>query len=47
MQIMLGLALGKNVLGIAPARPLKSLLIQAENDDGDLEVGEYEDCMSE
>ena len=36
MQIMIGLALGRNVLGIDPARPLKSLLIQAENDDGDL-----------
>ena len=36
MQIMIGLALGRNVLGIEPARPLKSLLIQAENDEGDL-----------
>lgn len=36
MQIMIGLALGRNVLGIDPARPLKSLLVQAENDEGDL-----------
>jgi RecA-family ATPase len=29
-------ALGRECFGIASARPLKSLLIQAENDDGDL-----------
>jgi len=29
-------ALGKDCFGIQAARPLKSLLIQAENDDGDL-----------
>ena len=36
MQIMIGLSLGENVLGLEPARPLTSLLIQAENDEGDL-----------
>ncbi len=36
MQFMLLWALGREAFGIAPARPLKSLLIQAENDDGDL-----------
>ena len=36
MQFMLLWALGRDAFGIAPARPLKSLLIQAENDDGDL-----------
>jgi hypothetical protein len=36
MQCMLTWALGQSVFDIAPARPLKSLLIQAENDDGDL-----------
>ena len=36
MQLMLLWALGRAALGIQPARPLKSLLIQAENDDGDL-----------
>ncbi|MGN6643491.1 MAG: AAA family ATPase, partial [Verrucomicrobiota bacterium] len=29
-------ALGKPCMGITPARPLKSLIVQAENDDGDL-----------
>jgi RecA-family ATPase len=29
-------ALGRNLFGIAPVRPLKSLFIQAENDKGDL-----------
>ena len=29
-------AIGRPFFGIAPARPLKSLIIQAENDDGDL-----------
>ena len=29
-------ALGRACFGITPTRPLKSLLIQAENDDGDL-----------
>jgi len=36
MQFMLLWALGRDAFGIVPARPLKSLLIQAENDDGDL-----------
>jgi len=36
MQFMMLWALGREAFGIAPARPLKSLLIQAENDDGDL-----------
>lgn len=36
MQAMILWALGRPAFGIAPARPLKSLLIQAENDDGDL-----------
>ena len=36
MQLMIKFALGQAVFGIEPARPLKSLLIQAENDDGDL-----------
>jgi RecA-family ATPase len=36
MQLMIKWALGQAVFGIEPARPIKSLLIQAENDDGDL-----------
>lgn len=36
MQCMILWSLGLPALGIHPARPLKSLLIQAENDDGDL-----------
>src|SRR5277367_4653864 len=36
MQFMIKWALGQSVFGLEPARPLKSLLIQAENDDGDL-----------
>ncbi len=36
MQLMLSWALGRAAFGIPPTRPLKSLLIQAENDDGDL-----------
>jgi RecA-family ATPase len=36
MQLMIKWALGQPVFGIEPARPIKSLLIQAENDDGDL-----------
>ena len=36
MQAMIFWALGRPAFGICPARPLKSLLIQAENDDGDL-----------
>jgi hypothetical protein len=36
MQMMIKFALGQAVFGIEPARPLTSLLIQAENDDGDL-----------
>jgi hypothetical protein len=36
MQLMIKWALGQAALSLEPARPLKSLLIQAENDDGDL-----------
>jgi AAA domain len=36
MQAAILWALGRACFGIKPARPLKSLLIQAENDDGDL-----------
>jgi len=36
MQLMIRWALGQPVFGLEPARPIKSLLIQAENDDGDL-----------
>ena len=35
MQMMIGWALGRSQFGIEPARPMKSLLIQAENDEGD------------
>ena len=36
MQLMIKWALGQPVFGLEPARAIKSLLIQAENDDGDL-----------
>ena len=36
MQAMILWAIGRACFGITPTRPLKSLLIQAENDDGDL-----------
>jgi hypothetical protein len=36
MQAMILWALGREAFGIKPARSLKSLLVQAENDDGDL-----------
>jgi hypothetical protein len=36
LQAMILWALGRACFGITPTRPLKSLLIQAENDDGDL-----------
>jgi hypothetical protein len=36
MQALILWALGRDLFGIRPARPLRSLLIQAENDDGDL-----------
>ena len=36
MQLMIKWALGQAVFGLEPVKPLKSLLIQAENDDGDL-----------
>lgn len=36
MQCMVLWALGRETFGIRPTRPLKSLLIQAENDEGDL-----------
>ena len=36
IQAMILWAIGRAAFGIKPARPLKSLLIQAENDEGDL-----------
>ena len=36
MQAMILWAVGREAFGIKPTRPLKSLLVQAENDDGDL-----------
>lgn len=36
MQMLLRWAIGEAVFGIEPRRPLRSLYIQAENDDGDL-----------
>jgi hypothetical protein len=36
MQLMIKWALGQSAFGLEPAGPIKSLLIQAENDDGDL-----------
>jgi AAA domain len=36
MQLMIKWSLGQPAFELEPARPLKSLLIQAENDDGDL-----------
>lgn len=36
MQCAIAWALGREAFGIIPARPLKSLFIQAENDDGDM-----------
>lgn len=36
MQLQLSFAAGRDCFGFKPARPLRSLLIQAENDDGDL-----------
>ena len=36
MQAMVLWALGREAFGIKPTRPLKSLLVQTENDDGDL-----------
>ena len=36
MQMMVSWALGRPLFGIEPARPITSLLIQAENDEGDL-----------
>jgi hypothetical protein len=36
MQTMILWALGREAFGMKPARPIKSLLVQAENDDGDL-----------
>lgn len=36
MQLAVSWALGRSPFGIAPARPLKSLVIQAENDIGDM-----------
>ncbi|NBR88056.1 MAG: hypothetical protein EBT61_21635, partial [Verrucomicrobia bacterium] len=36
MQMMIRWALGEGCFGINPARPLKSLLVQGENDEQDL-----------
>ena len=36
MQLMILWALGRHAFGITPARPLRSVLVQAENDEGDL-----------
>ena len=36
MQAMILWAIGRRLFGIEPVKPLKSLLIQAENDEGDL-----------
>jgi hypothetical protein len=36
IQLLLLFALGRPAFGLRPSRPLKSLLIQAENDDGDI-----------
>src|SRR5205814_7826426 len=36
MQAKILWALGRDAFGFTPTRPLKSLLVQAENDDGDL-----------
>jgi len=36
MQFKIAWAIGQPVFGIEPTRPLKSLLVQAENDEGDL-----------
>jgi hypothetical protein len=36
MQMMICWALGRPLFGIEPARPLTSLIIQAENDEGDM-----------
>ena len=36
MQMMISWALGRGLFGVEPARPVISLLIQAENDEGDL-----------
>ena len=36
MQFMILWALGREAFGIRPKGPLRSLLVQAENDDGDL-----------
>jgi hypothetical protein len=36
LQMVMSFAIGDECMGIKPARPLKSVLIQAENDEGDL-----------
>jgi hypothetical protein len=36
MQIATSWALGQNVFGLAPVRPLRTLILQAENDGGDI-----------
>lgn len=41
MQLAIKWALGQPCFGLEPARPIKSLIIQAENDEGDL--GEMKD----
>ena len=36
MQMMITWALGRPLFGIEPVRPITSLIIQAENDEGDM-----------
>jgi RecA-family ATPase len=36
MQMAIGWSLNLSILGIEPARPIRSLIVQAENDDGDI-----------
>ena len=36
MQMSMNWALGRTTFGIRPERPLKSLIVQAENDRGDV-----------
>jgi hypothetical protein len=36
MQVATSWALGQNVFGLAPVRPLRTLILQAENDGGDI-----------
>lgn len=36
MQIVMHLAVGSSIFGLRPVRPLKNLIIEAENDEGDM-----------